>query len=164
MGAHAVKISRSVVRASYRVEMQLDDNRPGTSMPELIAVLVLTGILLAIAIPRLRESGERLAVRGAVAEVVSAMTAARQLAVSRRGGVAVAVDHRDTAIHVIGDGDTLLTRRLGRVFRVTIRSTRDSLAYDARGLGLGAANLTFVVQRGMTADTVVVSRLGRVRW
>lgn len=139
-------------------------DRAGTSLPELVAVLVLTALLLAVAIPRMRESAERAAVRGAVAEVVAALSAARELAVSRRGGVAVAVDRRDTAIHVIGDGDTLLSRRLGRVFGVTIRSSRDSLAYDARGLGLGAANLTFVLLRGMTVDTVVVSRLGRVRW
>lgn len=138
--------------------------RAGTSLPELVAVLALTAILLGIAIPRMRESAERAAVRGAVAEVVAALSAARELAVSRRGGIALAVDRRDTAIHVIGDGDTLLTRRLGRVFGVTIRSSRDSLAYDARGLGLGAANLTFVVLRGTTVDTVVVSRLGRVRW
>ena len=138
--------------------------RRGTSMPELVVVLVLTAIVLGIAVPRLHEAAERAAVRGAVAEVVAALSAARQLAVSRRGGVALALDRRDTAIHVIGDGDTILTRRLGTVFGVTIQSTRDSLAYDARGLGLGAANLTFVVLRGRSADTVVVSRLGRVRW
>jgi type II secretory pathway pseudopilin PulG len=144
--------------------MRFARRRVGTSMPELVAVLALTAILLGIAIPRMRESAERTAVRGAVAEVVAALSAARQLAVSRGGGVAVALTLRDTTIHVIGDGDTLLTRRLGTVFGVTLRSTRDSLAYDARGLGLGAANLTITVLRGMTADTVVVSRLGRVRW
>jgi Tfp pilus assembly protein FimT len=164
MGAHAGKICRSFSRASYHALMRFTRRRAGTSMPELVAVLALTAILLGIAIPRIRESAERTAVRGAVAEVVAALSAARQLAVSRGGGVAVALDQRDTAIHVIGDGDTLLTRRLGSVFGVTLRSTRDSLAYDARGLGLGAANLTITLLRGMTEDTVVVSRLGRVRW
>jgi type II secretory pathway pseudopilin PulG len=144
--------------------MRFTRRHAGTSMPELVVVLALTSILLGIAIPRMRHSADRCAVRGAVAEVVAALSAARQLAVSRGGGVAVALDQRDTAIHVVGDGDTLLTRRLGSVFGVTLRSNRDSLAYDARGLGLGAANLTITVLRGMTGDTVVVSRLGRVRW
>jgi Tfp pilus assembly protein FimT len=139
-------------------------SRAGTSMPELVAVLVLTAILLGIAIPRMRQAAERAAVRGAVAEIIASLSAARQLAVSRRGGVSISVDTAEAAIRVIGDGDTLVARRLGSVFGVTITSTRDSLAYDARGLGLGAANLTFVVMRGMSADTVVVSRLGRVRW
>jgi Tfp pilus assembly protein FimT len=133
-------------------------------MPELVAVLVVTAILLGIAVPRMRASAERTAVRGAVSEVLATLSAARQLAVSRGGGVAVRLGRQDTSIHVIGDGDTLLTRRLGNVFGVTLHSTRDSLAYDARGLGLGAANLTITVLRGTTADTVVVSRLGRVRW
>lgn len=164
MDAHAVKICRFVGGASYRVPMRRAIPRAGTSMPELVTVLLLTAIVVAVAIPRMRELTERTAVRGAVAEIVATLSAARQLAASRGGGVAVAVDSRHATIAVIGDGDTLTTRRLGSVFGVTIRSTRDSLAYDARGLGMGAANLTFVVVRGTTADTVVVSRLGRVRW
>ena len=139
-------------------------SRPGTSLPELIAVIVVTAILLAIAVPRLRHSAERAAVRGALADVVALLSTARQLAVSRRGGVSVVIDRAGGALHVVARGDTLASRQLGQIYGVTISSTRDSLAYDARGLGLGAANLTFVVVRGMTADTVVVSRLGRVRW
>jgi Tfp pilus assembly protein FimT len=137
--------------------------RAGTSLPEMVVVLVLTAILLGIAIPRLRESAERAAVRGAVADIVSTLSAARQLAVSRGGGVSVAIDAPGATLRVLRYDDTLATRPLGRMFGVTVTSTRDSLAYDARGLGSGAANLTFVVVRGMTADTVVVSRLGRVR-
>jgi prepilin-type N-terminal cleavage/methylation domain-containing protein len=139
-------------------------SRRGASLPELIAVIAVTAILLAIAIPRLRHSAERGAVRGAVSDVVAQLSAARQLAVSRRGGVSVTIDRAGAAVHIVAGGDTLASRRLGQIYGVTVTSTRDSLGYDARGLGLGAANLTFVVVRGMTADTVVVSRLGRVRW
>jgi Tfp pilus assembly protein FimT len=129
-----------------------------------MAVLAVTAILLGIAIPRLRHSAERAAVRGAVSDVVAALATARQLAVSRRGGVGISIDRAVGAIHIVAGDDTLATRQLGQLYGVTVASTRDSLAYDARGLGLGAANLTFVVVRGITADTVVVSRLGRVRW
>ena len=138
--------------------------RIGTTIAELVAALVLTGIVLAIAIPRMRHAVERAAVRGAVADVITTLSAARQLAVSNRGGVWVAIDAPDGTLRVLRDRDTLMTRPLGQLFGVTLRTTRDSLAYDARGLGSGAANLTFVVLRGTTADTVVVSRLGRVRW
>jgi hypothetical protein len=65
---------------------------------------------------------------------------------------------------VTRQGDTVLSRQIGRLFGVQLEATRDSLAYDARGLGSGAANLTFVIVRGITKDTVAVSRLGRVRW
>jgi hypothetical protein len=46
---------------------------------------------------------------------------------------------------------------------VSLGTTRDSIVFDARGLGYGAANLTLVARRGSAAETLVVSRLGRVR-
>jgi hypothetical protein len=36
------------------------------------------------------------------------------------------------------------------------------MAYQASGLGLGAANLRLVLRRRARADTITVSRLGRV--
>jgi Tfp pilus assembly protein FimT len=136
----------------------------GTSIPELVAVLVLTAVLLGIAIPLVRQSAERAAVRGAVADIVATLSTARQLAVARGGRVAVSIDAASGTLRVLRYDDTVVIRPIGRMFGVTLTATRDSLAYDARGLGTGAANLTFIVLRGMTADTVVVSRLGRVRW
>jgi hypothetical protein len=37
------------------------------------------------------------------------------------------------------------------------------VTYSPTGLGFGASNLTLVITRRQTTDTVVVSRLGRVR-
>jgi Tfp pilus assembly protein FimT len=139
-------------------------SRAGTSLPELVAVLALTAIILGIAVPRVRLAAERAAVRGAVADIVTTLSTARQLAVSHGAGISVSIDADVGTIRVLRQGDTLMTRAIGTTFGVTLRTSRDSLAYDARGLGSGAANLTFVVLRGSTADTVVVSRLGRVRW
>jgi Tfp pilus assembly protein FimT len=138
--------------------------RSGTTLTELVVALAVTAVMLGIMVPRMRLGLERAAVRGATADIIATLSAARQMAVSHRGGVSVAIDAPAATLRVIGGGDTLLTRPLGALFRVALRATRDSLAYDARGLGVGAANLTFVVFRGTTADTIVVSRLGRVRW
>jgi Tfp pilus assembly protein FimT len=139
-------------------------SRTGTSALEMAAALALAAILLGMAVPRIRYAAERSAVRGAAADIVTTLSTARQLAVANGGGVSVAIDAPAATLRVVRRGDTLTTRPLGRLFGVTLRTTRDSVAYDARGLGSGASNLTFVVVRGITADTVVVSRLGRVRW
>jgi len=37
------------------------------------------------------------------------------------------------------------------------------MAYAPNGLGYGASNLTVVLRRGSAAETIFVSRLGRVR-
>jgi hypothetical protein len=57
----------------------------------------------------------------------------------------------------------LHSRAIGFAHGVRLGGTRDSLTYDPRGLGRGAANLSIVVRRGTIAETVFVSRLGRVR-
>jgi hypothetical protein len=41
--------------------------------------------------------------------------------------------------------------------------TRDSIAFYPSGLGYGAANTRLIVSRGAAAETVTVSRAGRVR-
>src|SRR5688500_8699926 len=137
--------------------------RLGATIAELVAALVLTGIILGVAIPRMRHAVDRAAVRGAAADVIATLSAARQLAVSHRGGVWVAIDPSST-LRVVRHGDTPITRALGQLFGVTVEATRDSRAYDACGLGGGAAKLTFVLLWGARDDTVVVSRVGRVRW
>jgi type II secretory pathway pseudopilin PulG len=134
------------------------------SLLEVVVVLVLTAFLFGVALPRMRVAAERAAVRGAVADIVATLSSARELAVAGGVPVSVSVGPAEPTLRVVRGADTLATRDLGRMFGVTVRASRDSLAYDVRGLGVGAANLTFLVLRGTTADTVTVSRLGRVRW
>ena len=45
---------------------------------------------------------------------------------------------------------------------VRLSSTRDSMAYAPSGLGYGASNLRLVLSKGASAETISVSRLGRV--
>ena len=58
---------------------------------------------------------------------------------------------------------TISHRRLGSSHGVSLSSSRDSMAYAPNGLGHGASNLTVVLRRGSAAETLFVSRLGRVR-
>jgi prepilin-type N-terminal cleavage/methylation domain-containing protein len=137
--------------------------RTGVTLAELLVVVAMMAIVLGYASLRLAQAADRTAVRSAVAEATTAFNGARQAAITRQGPVAVLIDTVSLRLNIVADSQVLRSRDLGAEYGVRLGSTRDSMAYDARGLGLGAANLSLVVRRGRAAETVFVSRLGRVR-
>jgi len=135
----------------------------GISLVELLTVLTVLGVLATIALPRLSGQLDSLAVRAAAGDVVSAFALARQAAIARTAYVTVSVDSARRLVTVHTSTDTLMVRPVGLVHGTAIRSNRDSLAYNPLGQGFGGANQSIVVSRGNAIDTVVLSRLGRVR-
>jgi len=105
----------------------------------------------------------RSAVRAAAIEVERTLALARESALAWRATVSLRLDTLRGRLDLRRGPTLLRTRDLAGEFGVRLGGTRDSVVYDARGLGRGAANATLVVRRGVTADTIVVSRLGRVR-
>jgi len=130
----------------------------------MLVVLVIAGILLGLAAVRLTEATDEAAVRAAAGDIAAALSTARGVAIYRRAAVAVAIDTLAAALFVREDTSLLLKRDLRSSYSVSITASRDSTAFDARGLGVGAANLSVVVRRRNAIDTVFVSRLGRVRY
>lgn len=137
--------------------------RCGVTLLEMLVVLVVLGVLLALTVPRAVGAADRAAVRSAAGELVTLFSRARREAVRRRTPVALRLDRTRGAVWLALGDSLLLRRELGASYGVRLVTTRDSMAYDARGLGVGAANLSVRVERGVAAETVVVSRLGRVR-
>lgn len=137
--------------------------RAGTTLLELCVVLAVMSALVAIALPRLRDVSDRTAARGAIQEASSLFSLGRRAAITRRAGVAVLTDSTTGSI-VVRAGSAVIARRgLRAQYGVRITASRDSMSYDPRGLGFGAANLTVVARRGRAAETLFVSRLGRTR-
>jgi prepilin-type N-terminal cleavage/methylation domain-containing protein len=135
----------------------------GFTLPELLVVLLLVSIVLGFAFVRLGAAADGTAVRAAVSEAASVFIAARNTAIYRRASVAVRIDTLYGTL--VTRADTLVLRRRDlRAFGVHLSASRDSMAFDGRGLGVGAANLSLVVRRGKVADTLFLSRLGRVRY
>lgn len=131
---------------------------------ESAIVLILLGVLLGIAFPRLQDAIARHAVAAGTRDIAHLLSAARQVAATRIDGAAVAFDTATGRVRLEVSGRSVQTLDLAARRGVRLRASRDSLAYDSRGLGVGAANLSVVVTRGRVADTLVVSRLGRVRY
>ena len=137
--------------------------RRAATLVELLLVLALLGILASIAVTRLFAVVDRLSVRGASQDVVLALASARAVA-TRRGDLAFFIANARTGhIRVVCEGETLFERDLVRGRGVRLEATRESITFAPNGMGWGAANTTIVVSRGGRADTVVTSRLGRVR-
>jgi type II secretory pathway pseudopilin PulG len=130
----------------------------------LLVVLVVMGVLLGLSIPRLAMAADQAAVRAATADAAAVFRTARSEAIYRRAAVAVVIDTLRGSVVARADTVLLVRRELGRGYSVRLAATRDSMAFDAHGLGVGAANLSLVARRGRFADTLFVSRLGRLRY
>ncbi len=135
----------------------------GFTLPELLVVLLIASIVLGFAFVRLGAAADRAAVRAAVSDAASVFIRARNAALYRRAPVGVHIDTLATLLLTRADS-LVLGRRDLRSFGVRLSVSRDSMAFDGRGLGVGAANLSLVVRRGQAAETLFLSRLGRVRY
>jgi prepilin-type N-terminal cleavage/methylation domain-containing protein len=138
------------------------DHQRGVTLFELLVTLAIISIVTAFAVPARRATQDRAAVSAASRELSLLLATAREVAVAR-GAAAVHLDSAEVALRLTAPGTDPTVVGLGEMYGVTLTSTRDSLAFDAGGLGRGAANLRVVLARGHARDTVVVSRLGRVR-
>jgi Tfp pilus assembly protein FimT len=137
--------------------------RRGHSVAEVLVVLIVAAAMLAVVIPRASATLDRVAVQTAVGDVAAVLGGARNLAIAARAGVAVDLDSLSGVLRVRRGSEMLFSRNVGHAHGVRLRATRDSIAFGPRGLGRGAANVSIVVTRGVVAETVFVSRLGRVR-
>ena len=135
----------------------------GFSLPELVLALVIAGVATAIAVRPLRSYLDRSATRAAILQASLAVGRARDEALARHALVTLRVDTLLGTIALASAGERLAMQAPGHEHGVRLSVTRDSIAFDVRGLGYGAANLTLVARRGAAADTLVVSRLGRTR-
>lgn len=135
----------------------------GYALVELLVVLGLLGVVMAIAVPRARDALDRVTVRSAAGDVRATLRFARALALAGNRAVAVDIDSVTGTLRVKRGAEVLLIRGVGQAHGVRVGRTRDSLTYDGRGFGRGAANLSVILRRGQAAETVFVARLGRVR-
>ncbi len=137
--------------------------RAAFTLIELTITLCIMSILSAIAVPGAGRLLDSIHVNGAVVEITSLFGAARHLAIARSAQTSVEIDTANRVIRVLSGGETIREREIGRVHDVRLSATRLRMTYAATGMGYGAANLSVVVRRNGSVDTVFVSRLGRVR-
>ena len=137
--------------------------RRGITVLELLVVLGLAAILLATALPRVQAIADRASVTQGAEQVRTVLALARSRAVLLGTPVAVYVDSVAVGL-VIGDAQGIHSRHaVGAASGATLTASRDSVAFSPLGLGWGATNVSLVVARGSAAETVTVSRMGRIK-
>lgn len=137
--------------------------RRGMTAIEIAVALSVIAIMLGVIVPSAVRFRDGIAVRNASAEAVAAFAMARQSAIVRGARAQIALDDPPGTISVSVDGRSIMRRDLEGVYGVALSSTRDSTAYSPLGLGHGVANLRMLIERGRVAETIFVSREGRVR-
>ena len=136
--------------------------RAGFSLVELLLGLCITAILAGIATPALVGMRDRITVRLAAVDAARTLADARAVALTASRRTAVRIDAATNTLTVVTGPDTIRTLRLDD-YGVTLRTTRDSIAFGPTGIGWGAATATITLRRGSASTAVAVSRVGRIR-
>jgi Tfp pilus assembly protein FimT len=138
-------------------------NRIAFTLVEMTVAVALIAALTAISIPRASGFVDSIEVRGAVTEIESMFSLARHSAIARGSQVTLTIDAAARTLSVAAGPQLIRTREVGLAHGVLLSTNRTSITYSPIGVGYGAANFSLIVSRGRVVDTVVVSRLGRVR-
>lgn len=137
--------------------------RRGFTIIETTIVVALAAALMAIGLPRAWSFIDAIEVRGAVTEIESMFSLARHVAISRGQQVTLDVDAGARAVSIRAGPELIRMREVGLAHGVALSTNRTSIVYSPIGVGYGASNFSLIVSRGRSVDTIVVSRLGRVR-
>lgn len=137
--------------------------RNGFTLIEIVLVTSLAGILTAVTLSKAGGFIDRIEVRGATTEAESMFSRARHIAIARGIQTTLDIDPVRKILSIKSAAEVLSSRDLGAAHGVNISTNKTSITYSPIGVGYGAANFTMIFSRGRSADTIYVSRLGRVR-
>ena len=135
------------------------------TLPELVTILVVLGIVTALSVPRVVSWADRAAVRRSAGELAVFYQRARLEAMVRGSRVRVEF-HADSVRAVLEDGSesVVLVRKGPSRHGVALAASRPVIRIHPNGLGAGGANTRLVLKRGASAESLTTSRLGRLRW
>lgn len=137
-------------------------------MIELMIAVVVMGIIMAVAAPRLNAIRDQAAVRSATQQVGAYVATARAAAIRRgmRANFKIKGDTMWVEIQQPAAPELIAPPvPLRDVFNVTMTAPAalDSIVFDARGFAVNLnGTKTFVVTRAAARDSTCVTRLGMV--
>jgi prepilin-type N-terminal cleavage/methylation domain-containing protein len=149
--------------------MNLRSGRAGISLVELLIVVVIIGILVALASPRIRSGllrNEVISARNAMANMyttarLTALQTNRTVTLQYTGGLVFITASPRLVAATGSTADTIgAVRNLAADHGVTLSGTPAAVTVNPRGLG-GTA-FTWIATRAEFAETLSVSAFGRI--
>jgi type II secretion system protein H len=141
------------------------DRRGGYTLAELMAVIVIAGIIATIAVPRLSSYIRHLSARSAASTVVSDLMLARTQAV--REGQTVSLRVTNAAEYQLTvDANPVRTLKTvnvaGTQRSVTLGPNGTTISFDPRGMLRAGSGSELRITRGTQTDTISITGVGRV--
>jgi Tfp pilus assembly protein FimT len=126
-------------------------------------ILALSGVLLALALPRLAVILDGIEVGTAASRIAAAHQRTRMMAVTRGQVLVLSVQQDTVTVRRRGEVALLWSESGPAAGGVTLEGSPRQFTFSPEGLTLGLSNATLRLSRGSATRAVVVSRLGRVR-
>ncbi len=138
--------------------------RTGYTLAELLVVVVLVGLAASVALPPLARALDRAAVREAADRYAALHLRTRRLAAARGSLARLELDSAagtaTLAARAAPVWDTVAVQSFGTV---VFSASQPVVTFSPVGLGFGLSNSRIVFRRRAAADTVTLSRTGRLK-
>ncbi len=133
-------------------------------MIDQLIAMVMLGLLLAIAAPRLVRLTDEAAVRGEAARIVGALAATRGAAVRLDRNASLVLMPTRWVVSVRQGADSMIAwQSAGSASAGVILSGAGApIVFGRAGIAVGASNRTLILSRGSASRRVIISRLGRI--
>ena len=146
-------------RALYR-------HRGGFTLAEVLIVVLIVGIAIAMAVPRMQGVLHESAIQSALNNVASDITLARLRAVRTGNRARLVVNSAGTGYSVLvdssGTSTTFKTVSFATDYKgLTLSPVNDSVTFDSRGMLVQGTGTIRATRQGRT-DSLTVSGVGRV--
>ncbi|HEX6534757.1 MAG TPA: GspH/FimT family pseudopilin [Gemmatimonadaceae bacterium] len=140
--------------------------RTGFTFIEILIVMIIAGIVLAMAMPRLGTATSRSDVRSAKREVAAYLSRARATAIQQGREARFVVDGNNIRVIVDnGDGTWAIAAdyNVSAETGATLQASRNVVRFDPRGLAIGNTPFaTIVATKNGFRDSVCVIGLGKI--
>ncbi|MBI3871598.1 MAG: GspH/FimT family pseudopilin [candidate division Zixibacteria bacterium] len=152
-------------------------NDKGMSMMELMTVVVIIGVMAAMAVPSFMKEMPQIRTKGAVRDVVSSLRTARSMAISTKVPCGVGFDAKDSSYFVFLDknnpqeakfsaGDSVVSSNgLSKDITVQYQTfPNDAIVFQPDGSASGSGLVTLTTaDHSLTYTVDVLASTGRVR-